>query len=456
MDDFDDYAPPSFSRGGFGQSSSPAGSDVDLHSHHSRPSIETPYFGGRTPSVTSTPARPTLPKVSASFSGTGATPHGFNYDSERNDRPKLGKFSNGSSSSLVGAGTSISSNAPFLAPRKGSMASLRNAFKIGSSSNTSVNVPPLPSFDAKSFGTPGYPALRNPFSKLDSPQSPAGMHRPGPSKGKFPSTSSPAGYQYDRKQSVSSQRSHGGRSITSNGSSNFRAEDVPLPALPPIPMRATPSRIGRQGSDAGSLFGGVLRHGSIGGDDFLDSAARTPADEALRAVFRDFKQAADAKVSRICARPLNTTPSLTAYLDQGVDEAFDGLIASLAQCGRRNARRVVDSLGTWCKSHCEGIGASEVRAHLERALGLQMRVEDAAAILGNRKSSAARIVLNRCLIALVKVCPREALGEELGNNLEVNAFNSYRLEKLEEATHPHRKAVSQLQVELLGELSQSR
>jgi len=86
-----------------------------------------------------------------------------------------------------------------------------------------------------------------------------------------------------------------------------------------------------------------------------------------------------------------------------------------------------------------------------------MRVEDAAVILGGRKSSAARYILNRALIEIVTLVPREALSEELGMNLEANAFNAYRSEKVEEnAQFSHRKAVSQLVVELLGHLSNNR
>lgn len=85
-----------------------------------------------------------------------------------------------------------------------------------------------------------------------------------------------------------------------------------------------------------------------------------------------------------------------------------------------------------------------------------MRVEDAAAILGGRKSSAARFILNRALIELVRLVPKESMGEELGMILEQNAFNAYRSERLDEGLVPHRKAVSQLQVELLGCLSTNR
>jgi hypothetical protein len=87
---------------------------------------------------------------------------------------------------------------------------------------------------------------------------------------------------------------------------------------------------------------------------------------------------------------------------------------------------------------------------------MQMRVEDAAAILGGRKSSAARYLLNRAMIEVLRILPKESLGEEMGMILEGNAFAAftYRLDKDE--GNPHRKAVSQLQVELLGEISRTR
>jgi hypothetical protein len=140
-----------------------------------------------------------------------------------------------------------------------------------------------------------------------------------------------------------------------------------------------------------------------------------------------------------------------------MDPQFDTLITCLANCARRHARQVIDLLNGWCNGHCEGIGASEVRAHLDRSLGLQMRVEDAAAILGGRKSSTARYILNRALIELLKIAPKERISEDLGMLLEQNTFNAYRSEKPDENVQiPHRKAVSQLQVELLGHLSNTR
>ena len=153
----------------------------------------------------------------------------------------------------------------------------------------------------------------------------------------------------------------------------------------------------------------------------------------------------------------NTHPSLPANLEAGVDPPFDDLVTSLGHCGKRHARRLVELLNMWCKSQCEGIGASEVRAHLNRSLGMQMRVEDAAAILTGRKSSAAKYISNRATLTLIKLTPRDALGDELGMAIEQNVFNAYRSEKLEESMQvPHHKAVLQLQAEVLGVLSATR
>jgi hypothetical protein len=197
----------------------------------------------------------------------------------------------------------------------------------------------------------------------------------------------------------------------------------------------------------------MRRQGSIS----EEYEGRAPSDEALRVIFNNFREAANGKIARVCGRPLNTQPSLPAYLEQGADVTFDAAITSLAQCGKRHIRRIVDMLNSWCRTHCEGIGASEVRMHLNQSLGLQMRVEDAATILGGRKTSAARYILNRVLIELVKMTPKDALGEDLGTALETNAFNAYKTERLEEHSQfPHRKAVSNLQVELLGHLSATR
>lgn len=89
---------------------------------------------------------------------------------------------------------------------------------------------------------------------------------------------------------------------------------------------------------------------------------------------------------------------------------------------------------------------------MDRSLGLQMRVEEAAGVLSARKSLAAKYILNRALIELVRLTPKDVLGEELGMQLEANAFAAYRSER----DDAHKQAVASLQVELLGELSKNR
>ena len=322
LDDENDYAFPSYPKHSFGShspSSSPTSSHAPLPTHRQQASSSSDFsFGRHAVPMAQTPSysgRPALPKSSVSYAGTSPH-HGYDYGAKDVKPPKqLGKFSNGSSSSLINGGTSISSSTGggFLASRKGSLASIKNAFK----STASVPVPPVPPLDRSQSAAPGYPALRNPFSRFDSSPASPSSSRPSFSAvraGKLPSLSSPGPSAFnDRKYSVatthSSNRSQGGRSTTSNGSSNIRmGDDHPLPAIPKIPARSGPSRNGGMGGHSGSFSGvdgyGSRRNGSSGGDYDWATSAKTPSEEALRVVFRNFAEAANAKIARIYARPL--------------------------------------------------------------------------------------------------------------------------------------------------------
>lgn len=109
-------------------------------------------------------------------------------------------------------------------------------------------------------------------------------------------------------------------------------------------------------------------------------------------------------------------------------------------------------LHNWTRQHCEGMTSSEVRMYMDRSLGVNVRVEEAASILSQRKSQAARYLLNRALIELVRLTPKEVLGEDLGMTLESNAFNAYKTERGDDGQGKK----PGLQVELLGELSKTR
>jgi hypothetical protein len=56
--------------------------------------------------------------------------------------------------------------------------------------------------------------------------------------------------------------------------------------------------MGRMGSDAGSS----MMYGRGGSTE--EEMGRTPGEEATRAVFKEFEEAANGKISRICAKPL--------------------------------------------------------------------------------------------------------------------------------------------------------
>jgi len=61
---------------------------------------------------------------------------------------------------------------------------------------------------------------------------------------------------------------------------------------------------GHSGSFSGVDGYGSRRNGSSGGDYDWATSAKTPSEEALRVVFRNFAEAANAKIARIYARPL--------------------------------------------------------------------------------------------------------------------------------------------------------
>ena len=332
-DDEDELQLPSFGRGAFGNSSSSSLPEMEPHGsgslgHRAQQSSDSFAFGrhgfnapaaGAGP-ASGTPSRPSLSKNHTQPVGVGvpSIPYGHapgqlgGYE----ERARLGMLANGSTTSVVTPGTSIGSAPGFLSGRKGSFANLKNAFKAGSK-DPSFGVPPVPHASGSGAGSgAGYPALKNPFSHAlahAGPSSPS-TSRMGQSPRGRPVmngsiSSTQQGYAYERKGSVGtthmSQRSAGGRSVASNGSSSFRPDEHPMPALPPIPMRNTPSRLGRGGSGSGSTFHFDTRRngsGSLGGDEVI--LGNTPGEEALRMVFKDFRTSADGKIARICGRPL--------------------------------------------------------------------------------------------------------------------------------------------------------
>ena len=252
------------------------------------------------PPRTVTPSRPNLPPVSASYSVGVPTP-------PTHDSARVGKFSNGSQSSLA-AGSSAGSGTGFVASKKGSLASLRNAFTRSGGDGTagagSSNIPPVPLLD-KQYGGPGYPALKNPFSRFDSPSSPSSSSFRPSSRGKTqvsPGVSMQNG-SAGRKQSIATNHSSHRSQGTSQSSSSFQPDDYPIPILPPIPVRGSPSRMRRTASDAGSFFAGPSLWDHYAEGEPSESG-NTATEEATRIVFRDFRHAADQKISRICARPL--------------------------------------------------------------------------------------------------------------------------------------------------------
>jgi len=97
---------------------------------------------------------------------------------------------------------------------------------------------------------------------------------------------------------------------------------------------------------------------------------------------------------------------------------------------------------------------SEVRSHLNQSMGLQIRADEAAAMLASRKQLAARYIYNRALIEIVRIVPPDALGEEVALNLEHAAFSLLRSERADD--YAQRRTISSLLIDFLGELSKTR
>ncbi|GMK55966.1 hypothetical protein CspeluHIS016_0210220 [Cutaneotrichosporon spelunceum] len=441
LDEEEDYSFPSFpSRSAFGQGSGSPDSDHSLRndsisSDHSglRP------FGGTFP-------RSTLQKSILSHSTSSS------YADHAADAPRLGKFSNGSSSSLVTlpvpqvTSQQAPTGAALLTTRKGSFASLKNILKPNQQGPVPA-VPPVPQMDR----TGRYPALQNPF-RTDGDLSASQSGRSRANTKTSVSASPSFVMHHGSKQSVatlhSSQRSYGGRSTTSQSSSNFRAEDHPVPAMPNFHSRSTPSRAsrgGRGGSDTSVLAG-------FGRSEDPVAFGKTPAEEALKIVYQAFRAAADSKIKKIMAKPANSYIALTSTLEAGADESFDALILSIANCTRRHARRVVDLLGLWVRNHIEKAHSGDV--YLSQPMGIRMGLDDEAIVLGARRVSAARYIYYRTLIEIVRVVPREQLGDDVALNLEHSAFSVFRSERSEDTVH--RRTVSNVLVDLLSELSKTR
>lgn len=452
FDDDDDFGLPSFaSRAAFGQGSGSPDSD---HSHRND-SISSDHsglrpFGGSIP-------RSTIPKSTLAHSTSSS------HVDLSSESPRLGRLPNGSSSSLGmhAPPQQASPGASLLASRKGSFASLKNILKPNQQGSIPA-VPPVPAMDKSGR----YPALQNPFRYDADPMSssqPIGRPRAN-TKASITSTAPSFIMHHGSKQSVttlhSSQRSHGGRSTTSQSSSNFRAEDHPMPPLSTIPNRSTPSRVGRPGSDT-SMFG------PFGRSEEQENFGKSPAEEALKLVYMAFRAAAESKIKKIMAKPLvgyerilrlpadaqNSHIALSSTLEAGVDPAFDTLIVSMANCTRRHARRVVDLLGMWVRTQSEN-ALLDVRPYVSQSMGMPISTQEAVVTLGGRRASAGRYIYYRTLMEIIRVVPREQLGDDVALNLEHAAFSVFRSERTEDFVH--RRAVSGLLVDFLSELSKIR
>lgn len=199
-------------------------------------------------------------------------------------------FVHSSHSSLA---TTNSTSSPF--SKKGSFASLRNAFK---STKSSDPAPPLPTFDHQA-----YPVLKNPFNRSTSSLAQHVHGRPSihASPTQFRPSTPASGDSRIRGQSRSrghayakSQHSHSGSIFhSSDPGSDLGHAAVFVPSLSPPPVPPVPSG-----------FAGYAAEDEEQDDDNIVVEARTPSDFALHAIFIRFAASAEALIEEFVSQPM--------------------------------------------------------------------------------------------------------------------------------------------------------
>lgn len=260
LDDGDEVDLPFVGRG-FGQQGS-FSSHGRENSNASDPATGFQFPNGRTASAGNAP-RPNQQSVSS------ITSFGTGFDSA----------ANASSTSLSSTGAGTSSGSGFSFPvRKTSFANLKNAFK-----GASHHAPPVPAVDPSYHS--GLPALRNPFTRAESPIATQKIRSAARSHG--------------RKQSA-----HSHRSGASSGSNRGRNDET-VPALPPIPRKMG----GRRNYSVSNMS-----EGSAQGNPPEATEPNTPSEYALQVLFRRFVKMADTKVATLMAKPLVRGDTIHSWL----------------------------------------------------------------------------------------------------------------------------------------------
>ncbi|KAH8083338.1 cell morphogenesis N-terminal-domain-containing protein [Cristinia sonorae] len=337
------------------------------------------------------------------------------------------------------------SSSPFT--KKGSFASLRNAFK--SSKNTEP-APPVPALDQLV-----YPALKNPFNRSTSSLAhigpngrPAAHPSPRPStpasgETKYRGTPKSKGHTSARSQhSASGSIFHfsDGGSDHGHGGFSFSSPTSP-PPVPPFP----------------NAFGHhMMSSEPLSPPDFEDRnipEARTPSDFALHAIFIRFATLADSLINKFVSQPIDRDPLLDSFMGPGIVAALDEVLRSFEKIAQKHAQQVVDSIRRWPKAQIEMRGLTSPRTAFAKA----SRGFDSSATLAERKALASVYLMCRALIAATQSMTKDSLSDVAGNSLEEFTFEQFRKPDIKMLTHSvNHRAIAELYAVLLGNLANIR
>lgn len=206
-----------------------------------------------------------------------------------------------------------------------------------------------------------------------------------------------------------------------------------------------------------SAFGNLYRDDTE--DDKVVMDLKTPSDFALHAVFIRFATSAEEKIDTFLRQPFDQEPLLNKYMGPQIDAKFDETLNSLGIIAQKHAKKVIDSIRRWRHSQHEHIPPDIIDAHMAQhaAPNRIPRQQDIPGLLHERKSLAAIYIMCRALIAVLQLLSKDALGDELGYDLEGTTFEQFR--KPDRKSHTlsvNHQINSELCATLLGHLANVR
>ncbi|QRV82182.1 cell morphogenesis protein PAG1 [Ceratobasidium sp. AG-Ba] len=397
--------------------------------------------------------------------------------------------------------------------RKGSFASLKAAFKSGTSGKST---PPVP----KHNNNGSHSQSRRPSTSVaPSRTGMRNMHSAAPSYAASELSDGGAG-------SSSFPGFAGFNGFVVNSSSGLGPADEEIPPVPQLPssQAMAPNLSGLGGFKFGGM-GARPRNISVGatsrvGDSTTDVSQnipiprpprrattphenedvapdpKTPAEYALHAVFLRFVTEVEQKMGTFLKEPLNSEPLLSVILGPNADRQFDATLAALAHIALKHTRLVVDALARWRRTQRLAPTAAQIRLHTQRhqmghggphsgsgstsnnvnaALGALNPTNagsstsshsqiysqaDVSRILAERMELMTVYVLSRALLEVlagVSESGKDVLGEAMGTALEENSFEPVRNPDLKRlAMSGNHRANAELYASLLGQIANIR